>query len=131
MDSRKQGALTEEAYWSEFWQSDRDKQNLINPASDEYRDFHEFFRTAFADHKGRLLEIGCGGSRWLPYFARQFGFEVWGIDYSSTGCQKASAILASTRVPGTVLERDAFAPNEDLLEEFDVVVSLGLVEHFA
>jgi len=50
--------------------------------------FHECFYKAFSyvdisDQK--LLEIGGGGSAWLPYFAKEFGFEAYGIDYSELG----------------------------------------------
>ena len=33
----------------------------------------------------RVLEVGCGGSRFLPYFARDLGAEVWGLDFAPAG----------------------------------------------
>ena len=58
--------------------------------------FHECFHKAFpyvdfSDQK--LLEIGCGGSAWLPYLAKESGFEVYGIDYSELACQQAAQVL--------------------------------------
>jgi SAM-dependent methyltransferase len=76
-----------------------------------------------------LLEIGCGGSRWLPFFANH-GFRVAGIDYSALGCEQARMILDREHTSGDIYERDAFGANPDLVGSFDVVVSFGVVEHF-
>lgn len=77
-----------------------------------------------------MLEVGAGASRWLPYLAATWGAEVWGLDYSAIGCDLARDALASAGVRGTVLERDLFDRNDDLIGCFDLVYSLGLVEHF-
>ena len=131
MDSRATLELTDEQYWSDLWQSLPDEGSPIDPESDQHRGYHQFFSDELRGRSGNLLEVGCGSSRWLPYFVREFGFEVSGIDYSETGCRQASAILQRAGMRGRILQRDAMAENEDLLEQFDVVVSLGLVEHFA
>jgi SAM-dependent methyltransferase len=97
------------------------------------RRYHEYFRRAFTgtDSRGQtLLEVGAGRSRWLPYFAREFGFEVTGIDYSAAACEQGAAILRQAGVNGSVIEADLFDPPASLLESFDVVVSFGLIEHF-
>ncbi len=78
----------------------------------------------------KLLEIGCARSAWLPYFAKQFGFKVYGLDYSRTGCEQARQVLSGAGVQGEIICADFFSPPESLLEEFDVVVSYGVVEHF-
>lgn len=41
----------------------------------------------------KVLEIGCGGSRWLPFLARRLGCEVWGIDYSEEGTRLCRTYL--------------------------------------
>jgi cyclopropane fatty-acyl-phospholipid synthase-like methyltransferase len=123
-------ALTEEQYWSAVWQTAGSDETAIDPRLSQFRSIHQFYCQTLAGRRGTLLEVGCGGSRWLPYFARAFGFAVVGIDYSEKGCQQASEILHRCGLQGAILHRDAFAENADLLEGFDVVVSLGLVEHF-
>ncbi|MEI4878398.1 hypothetical protein, partial [Klebsiella pneumoniae] len=42
----------------------------------------------------RVLEIGGGGSRVLPYLGLNFGFEVCGTDFSFSGCRLLRANLA-------------------------------------
>ncbi len=78
----------------------------------------------------KILEIGCARSIWLPYFAKEFGFEVYGIDYSKVGCQQAKQILENEGVNGEIVCADFFSPPESMLKAFDVVVSFGVLEHF-
>ncbi|WP_022663493.1 class I SAM-dependent methyltransferase [Paucidesulfovibrio longus] len=77
-----------------------------------------------------LLEAGCGGSAWLPAFARQYGLEITGIDYSEQGCSLSRAILAKAGVQGTIIHADLFTLPINLQKRFDIVFSNGLVEHF-
>jgi SAM-dependent methyltransferase len=94
---------------------------------------HEFFSQQFSqlpDPTTSLLEIGSARSQWLPYFAREFGFAVTGLDYSPAGCDQAREILRRANIPGTVVEADLFHPPPALQNAFDVVVSFGVVEHF-
>jgi len=93
------------------------------------RFFHQIFSGIETEH-AKLLEIGCARSLWLPYFAREFGFEVAGIDYSETGCEQEREILARAEVEGEIHCADFFQPPSHLLSSFDVVVSFGVAEHF-
>ena len=80
---------TEKAYWNTLWKK---KYELL--AIDPYatsvhqwvnQRFHEYFNSTFnkISTQGKtLLEIGCGGSNWLPYFAREYNFIIAGLDYS-------------------------------------------------
>ncbi len=125
-------ALTQEQYWTRIWTSVGSDTRTLDSrkASCLEQDYDRFFVQALAGRSGSLLEIGCGSSKWMPYFAHNFGFQVSGVDYSAVGCEQASALLRRAGIKGEVLLRDAFAPNPDLRDRFDVVVSLGFVEHF-
>lgn len=78
----------------------------------------------------RVLEVGCARSAWLPYFARRYPVAVAGIDYSEAGCEAEREILRRAEVSAEVVLADLFDPPEELLGAFDVVLSLGVVEHF-
>ena len=124
-------------YWDRFWSQyplppalDPEAKGLGRPV---WWRFHQYFQGIFNDRQTRgkkLLEVGCGGSVFLPYFAKSFGFEVSGIDYSPLGCEKALWVLEREGVRGRVYCADFHAPPQDWLEQFDVVISLGVVEHF-
>lgn len=124
-------------YWETVWSGmtvprpiDPQSRALANHVN---RRFHRLVLEVLgaADMTGRrLLEIGCGRSQWLPYFQQQFGFEIAGIDYSPIGCKQTESILAVAGVPGQVVYGDFFDPPPDLLGHFDVVWSMGVIEHF-
>jgi len=125
-------------YWERVWKDRTDVPVYSDPANRNldnhvYHRFHEFFSGLFQgqDCKGkRLIEVGCARSIWLPYFSKNFGFRVAGLDYSEAGCSQTREILRRTGTEGSVFCGDFFSPDPSLLEAFDVVVSFGVAEHF-
>ena len=90
----------------------------------------------FRSHAGlsrgsEILEIGCGRSPWLPYLAQAIGCRVSGIDIEPSAFRLACANLAGVGVEGQIYCRDGFDhhQNEDLRGRFDLVYSLGVIEH--
>lgn len=126
-----------ENYWNEAWAS-CEKPVAVNPSDMRLRNqvnhrFHRKFLKLFDKAKTpsmRLLEIGCANSAWLPYFVKEFGFSVWGLDYSPIGCIMAKRVLQANGVKANILCANFFSPPQELLGYFDVVVSFGVVEHF-
>lgn len=124
-------------FWSEFWQGRKLPPAIrvkgLSPRAWFYQEFHRLWQ-AYLPRGGprtrRLLEIGCGCSRWLPYFAREWGFDVCGLDYTELGCELARALLAREAVTGEIFHQDLFCPDPHQLEAFDLVFSNGVVEHF-
>ncbi len=80
---------------------------------------------------GRLLEVGCANSPWLPWYDQGLGAETWGLDYSEIGCRQAEMVLESAGRTGTIVCGDLFDPPKHLLGAFDGIVSWGVVEHFS
>ncbi|HUT89246.1 MAG TPA: class I SAM-dependent methyltransferase [Thermoguttaceae bacterium] len=124
-------------YWSKLWEEST-IPSPIDPSERgrntyRHRRRHELFCEFFADMETQerdLLEIGGARSRWLPYFAQEFGFQVTAMDYSEPGCELAQGILTNAGIEGTVVCADAFSPPSEMAEAFDVVASFGVVEHF-
>jgi len=124
-------------YWNSAWKgsavpgavdpADLGPRNWVN------RRFHRAFLELFDKSRAsstKLLEVGCAQSRWLPYFAKEFGFSITGLDYSPIGCEMARTILVRCGVVGEVVCADFFAPPDSMRGAFDVVVSFGVAEHF-
>ena len=80
---------------------------------------------------GALIEVGCGGSTWLPFFARRYEMSVAGIDYTESGCDAARRVLSLSNTAGTIVNADLFDPPTELFGKFDIATSFGVVEHFA
>ena len=125
------------SYWNGVWDA-ADLPPALDPNKPGLRNYfkrsmHEYFKEALGDYKTqgkKLLEVGCARSQLLPYFAKEFGFEVHGLDYSEIGCEMARAILERESVNGLVYLADFFLPPENLKQQFDVVFSYGVAEHF-
>jgi len=90
------------------------------------------FRRYLRNGQGRrLVEMGCGGSKYLPWLAREMQFEVEGIDYTNEGCELARSNLAAAGVDGTIHCVDFLSLGPEFAARFDVVTSYGVVEHFS
>lgn len=136
-DDRAQ-ALTDVEYWDQVW-SQRGVPDPLNPRAEGLnacvpKAFNAFFhRTLHRINCGpsqRLLEAGCGGSVMLPYFAREFGMHADGIDSSPEGCALSEAISRKAGTSSSIFLADLFDPPAETVRQYDVVYSLGLVEHF-
>jgi SAM-dependent methyltransferase len=138
MQQDRTDSLTDVAYWDRTW-ADRDVPTPLDPHGDGLnfvvpRALHAFFSDVFQKaglHPGdRILEAGCGGSVFVPYFAREFRLVSDGIDNSPTGCALSEAIARRSGIESRIACADVFAPPTEMLGAYDAVCSLGLVEHF-
>ena len=79
-----------------------------------------------------VLEVGAGGSQWLPYIASRYPEKSFtGLDYARGGCE---LLRESSREKGLdlqVVQADMFDPPGHLTGKMDLVISFGVVEHFA
>ncbi|HQU99888.1 MAG: class I SAM-dependent methyltransferase [Bacteroidia bacterium] len=124
-------------YWTQVWQNTslplplNTSETLSNTITLRFQEvFRKFFDTVTTNDK-LLLEVGCGNSVWLPYLAKQYGFKIYGLDYSNYGCETERAILKRDFVEGEIIIGDMFNPPVNLLNKFDFVISMGVIEHFS
>lgn len=122
--SLQSAAITDVRHWDSVWNSTR---RVPAASSLNYYDSRlaELF-SSVSKPGDRVLEVGCGGSRWLAYFCEERRCESWGVDYSRAGLRLTAAL---SRDP-ILVEGDFF--DQALLpsEHFDLVYSLGFIEHF-
>ena len=122
-------------YWTQFWENQNLSKlpSLIDKNSANYslRRFHEFYQEYLKQNNAlKLIEVGCGNSSWLTYFSNYYSFKVNGIDYSEFGCEQTKKILVRDKINGSIYLGNLFSPPENLISEFDIVCSFGVVEHF-
>jgi len=75
-----------------------------------------------------ILEIGGAPGGYLAFFVKEFGCEGHAVDYSPVGCAKTRENFRLLRLPVTIHQGDVFAL--ELGIQFDLVYSLGFIEHF-
>lgn len=124
------------AYWDGVWR-EADLPRPVDPGDHHFRNRMNRVFAAYFDPilsalppGARVLEVGCGRSAWLPYFAARYGSAIAGIDYSQAGCEAEREILRRAGVEAEIVQADLFDPPPGLLGRFDLVLSLGVVEHF-
>lgn len=125
-------------YWSNLWGNAKHEPIVTSYNDHSYgchilSQFDKKFSSIVAKHdlKGKkVLEVGCAMSHWLPYFANEHNMQITGLDYSEIGCEKENELLKMYGIEGTIVFGDMFSPPEHLLEQFDLVYSMGVVEHF-
>ena len=120
--------LTDVTYWEDQWWKRQRPERLRL-----YRDFDfetvRLLHCAAGNGRPRVLEVGAGGSRVLPYLARRFGVNAFGSDFSPAGCSLLQANFDLAGVSGAIVCEDLF---QSSLHQgcFDLVFSSGLIEHF-
>ena len=123
---------TDNNFWTRQWENIPFR--LVNLNSDFDIEIFKLFcrmKDLLNDtHNVNILEVGCGGSVWLPFLRKTFGWEITGFDYNSLGVKKAKMLLKKMNVEGLILKRNLFDDNKDLINKFDIVYSGGFIEHF-
>jgi len=122
--------LTDEGFWDHFWASLKVPAR-VNPVSSFDRGLGRAFLRLVPDGRGKsLVEIGAAPGRWLVFFHEKLGYAVDGIEYIRSACRKTEENLAECGVAGRVFQQDFFQ-NDLPRHSYDVVLSLGFIEHFS
>lgn len=121
---------TNEEFWEKYWKELKLwRYRKIAKYMALNRRFDKLFKSILKRGDKKVLEIGCAKGNWLIYFAKEFGYEPYGIDYSEIGCIIAEENFKAANVNGKILCEDIFKTSLES-ESFDVVYSASLIEHF-
>ncbi len=128
--------LTSNKFWNEGYktQSASKKKTLnfrFNRSNREFKNlFHQLNRIAL--DKKSCLEMGCGNSLWLPFIAKNYTYNVGGIDYTEAGIQAAQENLLSHNISGKLWLADFLDETQMKRHKhrWDLIFSLGVIEHF-
>lgn len=119
--------LTDVKFWDEYWKGCR-----LPSAIDEDFSFDRCLakelRRRLTGLSGEALEVGCAPGRWMALL-HELGIVPSGIEYSRAGVDITVRNLNMLHVKyGKILCGDFLSIRPDRL--FDVVMSLGFIEHF-
>ncbi len=118
--------LTDADFWNGHWRRVKPRRF----ARFNYFDYRFHLECKAIVRSGdRVLEVGCGGSRWMGYLERELGAEVWGVDYAREGVDQVRLDL-SKNAQRRVILGDFFSVDELPRETFSTIYSLGFLEHF-
>jgi 2-polyprenyl-3-methyl-5-hydroxy-6-metoxy-1,4-benzoquinol methylase len=123
--------LTEKVYWNDSYRRVQLPRLIDTRGYSNFR-FDNYFKSTLKSElmNKKFLEVGCGASAWLVYFAKEFHCDVSGVDYSKLGCKLAEENLRLNKVKGNITCEDVFNLNPSKIGKFDIIFSAGVVEHF-
>jgi SAM-dependent methyltransferase len=127
---KQMNALTEVKFWDQYWSHISLPLEMARGRSlylDEI--LGVFDRYLPHDKRMSVLEIGGAPGQYIAYLYRQYGIEPNVLDNSPIGCQKTVENFRLLAIPGKAHLGDMFDSNL-ALPQFDIVFSLGLIEHF-
>lgn len=77
-------------FWEKHWKESKlSRYRKITKYMALNRRYDKLFKSILKRGDKKVLEIGCAKGRWLIYFAKEFGYEPYGVDYSKIGCKIA------------------------------------------
>ncbi|MFZ8831927.1 MAG: class I SAM-dependent methyltransferase, partial [Thermodesulfobacteriaceae bacterium] len=86
-----------------------------------------FFKHFPSNVRGKLLDVGCGDGRFLRY-AKERGFEIWGIDFDKKSVENVKRNLGiDTAFAMSLEEFYKYAKERGL--KFDVITFFEVLEH--
>ncbi len=120
--------LTDSAYWDSYWMNVTVPSRIDLDFSFERCLDKVFSRYLPVSPAKSLIEIGCAPGRWLIYFHERYQYQVSGIENSAIGFQRTKENLEYHGIKGEIHNTDVMEGG--LPGSYDVVISLGLIEHF-
>lgn len=129
----QEGRLTTKTDWDNVWS----KINLpveVRRSKIKYADWNillDVFDKYLPKNKNMtILEIGGAPGDFLVYMYKNFGYKIHAIDYSEIGCRKMKENFDLLNIPITIFQGDIFHTDDNYLGKYDIVYSLGFIEHF-
>lgn len=124
--------LTEKEYWDSCWEKVKLPTELTDKnARNVSKELLQIINRYMPEKKGLgILEIGGAPGQWLAYFAKKYRYSIHALDYSKIGCEKLKENFALLNLDATIYNCDLIKDNLSDLPRFDIVYSLGFIEHF-
>jgi 2-polyprenyl-3-methyl-5-hydroxy-6-metoxy-1,4-benzoquinol methylase len=123
--------LTDDKYWDKYWDKMGNTQGVYHSRPTLVMEcflkiFHNYLKV---DENLHVLEIGGAPGDYLIYFHKHFKYQVHSLDFSATGNEQTRQNFKRAGIPIQLYEKDLFSDLSDL-PKFDIVFSLGFIEHF-
>lgn len=122
-----EGPMTTRQYWESVY-AGQPRMRLPSLLVTSTRNLQRLLSTLVAPGMN-VLEIGFAPGKSLAYVAKVLGARVSGLDFSTQGVRFAQSLFERLGIPGDLRCEDVFATTLSP-GTFDVVYSVGLIEHF-
>jgi 2-polyprenyl-3-methyl-5-hydroxy-6-metoxy-1,4-benzoquinol methylase len=126
-ESEPAADLTQVDHWDATWAGEIGLR-LPSPWISAIRDLQRLLRR-YVKPGDRVLEVGCAPGKVLAWVAADLKADVSGLDYSARGLAQAARLFSALGIPADLRQEDL---RKTTLPRggFDVVYSVGVIEHF-
>jgi SAM-dependent methyltransferase len=121
--------LTEVKFWDNYWANCR-LPNVVDYEFSFDRCLAKELKESLRGYCNKtILEIGCAPGKWLAFFQKELELLPSGIEYSRVGLDATKKNFDMLDIKyGSMWEGDFL--RIPVIDQFDIVLSLGFVEHF-
>lgn len=120
---------TSQEYWESYYSKTSAQAQNIKRIVGSYDPIWDFAVKQVKRKPENIIEIGCYPARYLAYLASKYELKAYGIDFNSD-LNKIKESFDSFDIDDYQIYQEDFL-NFDPQKKFDVVVSLGFIEHFS
>jgi SAM-dependent methyltransferase len=126
-------ALTDPEFWDRYWKGQKLPIVVEERRATPYqREILAVFRRFVPQGAGKTtVEIGGAPGGYLAWLVNTFQHDAYAIDISPVGCRMLEENFRALDLPIHVYCMDALTGDLSGIPRFDVVYSLGLIEHFS
>ncbi len=122
--------LTKKQYWDAFWNKIEIPKKVDLSFPNDFYITRILNRYLTKNETKIAFEVGCAPGKWLIYLAENFGYRVEGCEYLESASKKTNDNLEMCSISNFHIYTSDFLDfNPD--KKYDVVLSLGFVEHFS
>jgi len=123
--------LTNEQFWDQYWENYQLPAEIKKNREELFQNIllETFEKYLPKDMNKTILEIGGSPGRYLVFMYKNFGYKIHSLDYSNMGYEKTLKNFEMLKIPVEVYNSDLFSAKLNL-QKFDIVYSLGFIEHF-
>jgi SAM-dependent methyltransferase len=131
-------SITPKRYWDEYWEGSKSSLPTYDSSAGLFYSYKLLFDYCFEKAKLQrgsdrlsVLDCGCGDGLILRFLAEEFeGLEIHGVEYSDA-IESAARLSEKLDQQFNLIHGDLFEVfDESYRDTFDVVLSVGLIEHF-
>lgn len=120
--------IADSAFWEHYWRRLR-LPSVVDKGFSFERCLAAHLVRQLSGCRGDVLDIGCAPGKWMALLSRECGLRPSGIEYSDAGYAATARNLDMLGVEyGRLWKGDFLSVAPD--RTFDVVLSLGFIEHF-
>jgi SAM-dependent methyltransferase len=123
--------ITEKDYWDNFWihlsLPCRVKENFSNDHI-----ISEFLKQYVPSGENRkiALEIGCAPGKWMIFLNDELHYSAEGCEYLESAVKITRQNLEMNNIHNAIIYQGDFLSYDFGKNQYDVVISLGFIEHF-